>query len=130
MKKIVTIALALLMALCLAGCSKNSAKKGVELYGEWEIVKIEDPSGEISQDILDAMLPSLKEQGYLFSLSIAEEESFMNSYDERYRIKMDLENGIIKDLDYGQDITFEYKNKQIRITEAESGYVFILEKVN
>ena len=127
MKKLLTIILTVLMALCLAACAKGSVK---DVYGEWEIVKIEDPSGQISQEILDAMIPALKEQGQLFTLTLGKDASYMHSYGEDYRIEMDFENGLIKDVDYGQDVKFEYKNGQIIVIEEQSGYKFYMEKVS
>ena len=126
MKKLLTALLTVLLVMSLFGCGKKEPKTP-EYYGDWDIVKVVDPSGAISEEQMASILVQLKDQDALFTITIGD-ECYFKSAGQEVKCTIDMDNHVFVE-ENGAKTPFEYTNGQIILTDESSGYQFVMEKV-
>lgn len=122
MKKLVSIALALILVFALAACGKESAPEPVDYTGTYDIVKID--AGEASAD--EEAMQQLRDLGYEAILSFAADGTgLMSIAGEENDFTYDAEAGTINM--NGADSKMEF-NEAGQLLISDGGGTMYLEK--
>lgn len=122
MKKLVSIALALILVLALAACGKEAASEPVDYTGTYDIVKID--AGEASAD--EEAMQQLRDLGYEAILSFAADGTgLMSIAGEENDFTYDAEAGTINM--NGADSKMEF-NEDGQLLISDGGGTMYLEK--
>lgn len=136
MKRIFQCFIAVILAVILMACSsvKPAENSGIdtvpEYYGTWEIVKLEDVSGNLDSKTLKTVLENMKESGQgLFTLELGD-SNYLLKDDKKISFNIDFDQGTMKGTNTNDELKFEYENNQIIIQDEKNGIKFYLEKVS
>lgn len=122
MKKLVSIALALILVFALAACGKEAAPEPVDYTGTYDIVKID--AGEASAD--EEAMQQLRDLGYEAILSFAADGTgLMSIAGEENDFTYDAEAGTINM--NGADSKMEF-NEAGQLLISDGGGTMYLEK--
>ncbi|MBQ2096516.1 MAG: hypothetical protein II474_11470 [Firmicutes bacterium] len=122
MKKLVSIALVLILVFALAACGKEAAPEPVDYTGTYDIVKID--AGEASAD--EEAMQQLRDLGYEAILSFAADGTgLMSIAGEENDFTYDAEAGTINM--NGADSKMEF-NEEGQLLISDDGGTMYLEK--
>ena len=122
MKKLVSIALVLILVFALAACGKEAAPEPVDYTGTYDIVKID--AGEASAD--EEAMQQLRDLGYEAILSFAADGTgLMSIAGEENDFTYDAEAGTINM--NGADSKMEF-NEEGQLLISDGGGTMYLEK--